>query len=149
MSSILQRLQRPKIELTVSDILKECRENTFEEFLHTLEEKSLLEDFLKLKVSDVIKLKQMSAVADEEVEDEADYKVKVLKVIQDIDMKVNKLGILSNDIKEQIGGNGQVLRKVLAVLKKENKVWSTGKTKGMKWVLYKHKDKVEAEFNKG
>lgn len=149
MSSILQRLQRPKIELTVSDILKECRENTFEEFLHTLEEKSLLEDFLKLKVSDVIKLKQMSAVADEEVEDEADYKVKVLKVIQDIDMKVNKLGILSNDIKEQIGGNGQVLRKVLAVLKEEKKVWSTGKTKGMKWVLYKHKDKVEAEFNKG
>lgn len=149
MSSILQRLQRPKIELTVSDILKECRENTFEEFLHALEEKSLLEDFLKLKVSDVIKLKQMSAVADEEVEDEADYKVKVLKVIQDIDMKVNKLGILSNDIKEQIGGNGQVLRKVLAVLKEEKKVWSTGKTKGMKWVLYKHKDKVEAEFNKG
>lgn len=149
MSSILQRLQRPKIELTVSDILKECRENTFEEFLHSLEEKSLLEDFLKLKVSDVIKLKQMSAVADEEVEDEADYKVKVLKVIQDIDMKVNKLGILSNDIKEQIGGNGQVLRKVLAVLKEEKKVWSTGKTKGMKWVLYKHKDKVEAEFNKG
>lgn len=43
----------------------------------------------------------MSAVADEEVEDEADYKVKVLKVIQDIDMKVNKLGILSNDIQEQ------------------------------------------------
>lgn len=149
MSSILQRLQRPKIELTVSDILKECRENTFEEFLHSLKEKSLLEDFLKLKVSDVIKLKQMSAVADEEVEDEADYKVKVLKVIQDIDMKVNKLGILSNDIKEQIGGNGQVLRKVLAVLKEEKKVWSTGKTKGMKWVLYKHKDKVEAEFNKG
>jgi putative ubiquitin-RnfH superfamily antitoxin RatB of RatAB toxin-antitoxin module len=149
MSSILQRLQRPKIELTVSDILKECRENTFEEFLHTLEEKSLLEDFLKLKVSDVIKLKQMAAVADEEVEDEAEYKEKVLKVIQDIDMKVNKLGILSNDIKEQIGGNGQVLRKVLAVLKEEKKVWSTGKTKGMKWVLYKHKDKVEAEFNKG
>jgi hypothetical protein len=149
MSSILQRLQGPKIELTVSDILKECRENTFEEFLFSLKEKSLLEDFLKLKVSSVIKLKQMSAVADEDVEDEDDYKEKVLKVIQDIDMKVNKLGILSNDIKEQIGGNGQTLRKVLAALKEEKKVWSTGKTKGMKWVLYKYKDKVEAEFTKG
>ncbi len=50
---------------------------------------------------------------------------------------------------EEIGGNGQTLRKVLASLKEERKVWSTGKTQGMRWVLYKHKDKVEALVMKG
>jgi hypothetical protein len=147
--SILEKLLKPKIELTVSDILKESRDKTFGEFLDSLKEKGQLENFLKLKVSDIIKLKQISAVADEEVEDEDDYKEKAFEVISNIDMKVNKLGITSNEIKEQIGGNGASLRKVLASLKDEKKVWSTGKTQGKKWVLYKYMSKVEAEYNKG
>lgn len=49
--------------------------------------------------------------------------------------------------KSKIGGNGQVLRKVLAVLKEE-KVWSTGKTKNEVGSV-QTQDKVEAEFNKG
>jgi hypothetical protein len=147
--SILDKLLKPKIELTISDILKECRDKTFEEFLSTLKDKDQLENFLKLKVGDIIKLKQISAVADEEVEDEDGYKEKAFEVISNIDMKANKLGITSNEIKEQIGGNGASLRKVLASLKDEKKVWSTGKTQGKKWVLYKYMSKVEAEYNKG
>ena len=147
--SILAKLIKPKIELTISDILKDSRDKTFEEFLHSLEEKGQLKNFLALKVSDIIKLKQISAVADEDVEDEEAYKEKALAVISEIDMKVNKLGITSNEIKEQIGGNGASLRKVLASLKDEKKVWSTGKTQGKKWVLYKYMAKVEAEYNKG
>ena len=147
--SILAKLIKPKIELTVSDILKDSRDKTFEEFLQSLEEKGQLKNFLALKVSDIIKLKQISAVADEDVEDEEAYKEKALAVISEIDMKVNKLGITSNEIKEQIGGNGASLRKVLASLKDEKKVWSTGKTQGKKWVLYKYMAKVEAEYNKG
>ena len=147
--SILEKLLKPKIELTVSDILKDSRDKTFEEFLHFLEEKGQLKNFLALKVGDIIKLKQISAVADEDVENEEEYKEKALAVISEIDMKVNKLGITSNEIKEQIGGNGASLRKVLASLKDEKKVWSTGKTQGKKWVLYKYMAKVEAEYNKG
>jgi len=147
--SILDKLLKPKIELTVSGILKDSKDKTFGEFLDSLKEKSQLENFLKLKVGDIIKLKQISAVADEEVENEDEYKDKAFEVISNIDIKVNKLGITSNEIKEQIGGNGASLRKVLAALKDEKKVWSTGKTQGKKWVLYKYMSKVEAEYNKG
>lgn len=147
--SLLEALQKPQIELIISDALKNARDRTFKEFLSELEAKNQLAFFLNLKVGNVIKLKQITAVVDEEVEDEDDYKEKVMNVISEIDIKTHKLGLLSNEIKEKVGGNSKVLRKVLASLKNERKIWSTGKTQGMRWVLYKFKDKVEAEFLKG
>ena len=63
-------------------------------------------------------------------------------------MKELKRGVSTSEMMEVIGGNAKTLRKLLDELKSENKVWATGKTQGMKWVLYKYKDKAEAEYLK-
>ncbi len=147
--SLLERLQKSQVEISISDALKEARDKTFDEFLKSLKENGNLEWFLKLKVSDVIQLKQIKHLVDEEVADEEDYKTKIIETLNEVNIKIHKRGISSAEIKEKIGGNGSTLRKVLSSLIKDKKIWSTGKTQGMKWVLYKDKDKAEIEHMRG
>lgn len=146
--NILDSLQKDKKEQTISEALKEAREKTFRELLEGLNEKNQLDWFLDTKIGDVITLSQLKKVVEEEVEDEEGFKVKILNHLKSIDMKEHKRGVSTSQMMEVIGGNAKTLRKLLDELKKENKVWFTGKTQGMKWVLYKYKDKAEAEYNK-
>lgn len=145
---LLDSLQKDKKELTISEALKEAREKTFRELLEDLNSKNQLDWFLDTKIGDVITLSQLKKVVEEEVEDEEDFKGKILNHLKTIDMKEFKRGVSSSEIKEVIGGNSQTLRKLLDALKADGKVWSTGKTQGMKWVLAKYKDKAEAEYLK-
>lgn len=146
--NILDSLQKDKKEQTISEALKEAREKTFRELLEGLNAKGQLDWFLDTKIGDVITLSQLKKVVEEEVEDEEGFKVKILNHLKSIDMKELKRGVSTSEMMEVIGGNAKTLRKLLDELKSENKVWATGKTQGMKWVLYKYKDKAEAEYLK-
>lgn len=146
--NILDSLQKDKKEQTISEALKEAREKTFRELLEGLNLKGQLDWFLDTKIGDVITLSQLKKVVEEEVEDEEGFKVKILNHLKSIDMKELKRGVSTSEMMEVIGGNAKTLRKLLDELKSENKVWATGKTQGMKWVLYKYKDKAEAEYLK-
>ncbi len=75
--SLLDKLQKPKKEFVISEALKEYRDKTFKEFLSALEDEKKLDWFLELKVGDVIQLKQIKLVANEDVGDEEDYKIKI------------------------------------------------------------------------
>lgn len=146
--NILDSLQKDKKEQTISEALKEAREKTFRELLEDLNTRKQLDWFLDTKIGDVITLSQLKKVVEEDVDDEDGFKIKILNHLKNIDMKESKRGISTSEMKEVIGGNSQVLRKLLDELKADSKVWSTGKTQGMKWVLYKYKDKAEAEYLK-
>lgn len=146
--NILDTLQRDKKEQTMSEALKEAREKTFRELLEDLNTKGQLDWFLDTKIGSIISLSQLKKVAEEAVEDEDAFKVKILNHLKSIDLKVHPRGVSTSEMKEVIGGNAQVLRKLLDELKAENKTWATGKTQGMKWVLYKYKDKAEAAYLK-
>jgi hypothetical protein len=59
-----------------------------------------------------------------------------------------KMGALSAEIIERLGGTGPQLRKILEQLRIDKKVASVGKTQGMRHALYKYKDAIEAEYLK-
>lgn len=147
-SVLLTKLQKPKQDEVISDLLVEFSEKTFQELLEHLESIGKLQWFADSKIGDLIKLPQLKKVEEKEVSDPEEYKKAVLDFLKDYGRGESKMGALSSEIITKISGTGLQLRKTLEQLRKEQKVASVGKTQGMRHALFKHKAAIEAEYLK-
>lgn len=147
-SVLLTKLQKPKQDEVISDLLVEFSEKTFQELLEHLESIGKLQWFADSKIGDLIKLPQLKKVEEKEVSDPEEYKKAVLDFLKDYGKGESKMGALSSEIIGKISGTGVQLRKTLEQLRKEQKVASVGKTQGMHHALFKYKAAIEAEYLK-
>lgn len=146
--SILTKLQKPKQDEVISDLLVEFSEKTFQELFEHLESIGKLQWFADSKIGDLIKLPQLKKVEEKEVSDPEEYKKAVLDFLKDYGKGESKMGALSAEIIAKISGTGVQLRKTLEQLRADKKVASVGKTQGMRHALFKYKDAIEAEYLK-
>lgn len=146
--SILDKLQKPKQDLVISELLVEFQDKTFQELLEHLEKLGKLQWFADSKISDIIKLPSLKKIEEVEVSDLEEYKKAVLAFLKEYGKGETKMGALSREILEKISGTGAQLRKVLGELRSDKKVHSIGKTRTMRHVLYKYKDAAEEEYLK-
>lgn len=149
-TDILTKLQKPKQDLVVSELLVEFQDKTFRELLEHLEQIEKLQWFADSKIGDIIKLPQLKKVEEKEVTDLEEYKKDILAFLKEYGKGESKMGALSREIIDSVGGTGVQLRKVLDELRssEHKKVASVGKTQGMRHALYKFKDAIEAEYLK-
>jgi len=149
-TDILAKLQKPKQNLVVSELLVEFQDKTFRELLEHLEKIEKLQWFADSKIGDIIKLPQLKKVEEKEVTDLEEYKKDILAFLKEYGKGESKMGALSREIIDSVGGTGVQLRKVLDELRssEHKKVASVGKTQGMRHALYKFKDAIEAEYLK-
>lgn len=148
--TILDKLQKPKQDEVITDLLVEFREKTFNELFQHLEKIGKLQWFADSKIGDIIKTPQLKKAEEKEVSDLEEYKKDVLAFLKEYGKGESKMGALSREIIEAVGGTGVQLRKVLDELRSPEikKVASVGKTQGMRHALYKYKDAIEAEYLK-
>jgi hypothetical protein len=148
--SILDKIQKPQQEEFITDLLIEYREKTFTDLFNHLETLGKLQWFADSKIGDLIKLPQLKKAEEKEVSDLEEYKKDVLAFLKEYGKGESKMGALSREIIESVGGTGVQLRKVLDELRSPEvkKVASVGKTQGMRHALYKFKDAIEAEYLK-
>ena len=149
-TDILSKLQKPKQDLVISELLVEFQDKTFRELLEHLEKIEKLQWFADSKIGDIIKLPQLKKVEEKEVTDLEEYKKDILAFLKEYGKGESKMGALSREIIDSVGGTGVQLRKVLDELRssEHKKVASVGKTQGMRHALYKYKDAIEAEYLK-
>ncbi len=149
-TDILSKLQKPKQDLVISELLVEFQDKTFRELLEHLEKIEKLQWFADSKIGDIIKLPQLKKVEEKEVTDLEEYKKDILAFLKEYGKGESKMGALSKEIIEALGGTGVQLRKVLDELRssEHKKIASVGKTQGMRHALYKYKDAIEAEYLK-
>lgn len=148
--TILDKLQKPKQDEVITDLLVEFREKTFNELFQHLEKIGKLQWFADSKIGDIIKTPQLKKAEEKEVSDLEEYKKDILAFLKEYGKGESKMGALSREIIEAVGGTGVQLRKVLDELRSPEikKVASVGKTQGMRHALYKYKDAIEAEYLK-
>jgi len=148
--SILTKLQKPKQDEVITDLLVEFREKTFNELFEHLESIGKLQWFADSKIGDLIKLPQLKKVEEKEFADPEEFKKAILAFLKEYGKGESKMGALSREIIEAVGGTGAQLRKALDELRsnEHKKVASVGKTQGMRHALYKYKDAIEAEYLK-
>jgi hypothetical protein len=146
--SILTKLQKPKQDEVITDLLVQFSDKTFAELFDYLDSIGKLQWFADSKISDLIKLPQLKKVEEKEVSDPEEYKKAILDFLKDYGKGETKMGALSAEIIEKLGGTGVQLRKVLEQLRKDKKVASVGKTQGMRHALHKYKEAIEAEYLK-
>lgn len=148
MINVLDLLQKPKEIETISNFLKENRDLTFREILEKLEKENRLIWFLDCKVSEIFSVKETKIVKQEDIDDVENYKLKVLELLEKTGLGKSKRGLSTKEIVFKIGGNTSHCRKILESLKRERKTWNTGKTQGMKWVLYNFKNEAVDNYLK-
>lgn len=148
--SILDKLQKPKQDLVISELLAEFRDKKFSELFEHLESIGKLQWFADSVIGDLIKLPQLKKVEEKEFADPEEFKKAILTFLKEYGKGESKMGALSREIIDAIGGTGAQLRKALDELRssEHKKVASVGKTQGMRHALYKYKDAIEAEYLK-
>lgn len=148
--SILDKLQKPKQDLVISELLAEFRDKKFSDLFEHLESIGKLQWFADSTIGDLIKLPQLKKVEEKEITDLEEYKKSILAFLKEYGRGESKMGALSKEIIEAVGGTGAQLRKILDELRssENKKVASVGKTQGMRHALYKFKDAIEAEYLK-
>lgn len=146
--SILDKLQKPKQEEFITELLIDFRSKTFSDLFTHLESIGKLQWFADSKIEDLISLPQLKKAEEKEVSDLEEYKKAILAFLKEYGKGESKMGALSREIIEAIGGTGVQLRKCLDELRssENKKVASVGKTQGMRHALYKYKDAIEAEY---
>jgi len=146
--NLLDILQKPEQKHSVSESLRINKDKTFRQYLEYLKENDLMDWFLNTKINEILKLKDIKNIEHKEVEDIEIYKDQLLLLLKEEGLSSNreKRGITSSEILENLGGNPIQLRKFLEELKKEKKIFSTGKTQGKRWVLWELKDVAEKNY---
>ena len=146
--SILDKLQKPKQEEFITELLIDFRSKTFSDLFTHLESIGKLQWFADSKIEDFISLPQLKKAEEKEVSDLEEYKKAILAFLKDYGKGESKMGALSSEIIAKISGTGVQLRKTLEQLRADRKVASVGKTQGMRHALFKYKDAIEAEYLK-
>lgn len=144
--SLIEELMKPKEIEEISKFIREHRDNSFGEIVEKLKEEGKLEWFYNCTPLELFSIKEYKTVKEEEIENLDDYKEAILKLLEKTGLGESKRGLSTKEIIMELGGTGAQCRRTLESLKSERKVNKTGKTQGMKWVLWEHFKKAEQNY---
>lgn len=142
----LAELHKPFEIDYISLLLRECKNKTFSEILEILKKENKEQWFFSLKPADLFKLRDYKHVETTVINDVEKYRQDVLDLLTRTELGESKRGLSTKEILGELKGTPSQCRSILESLKKENKIWKTGKTQGVRWVLYKYRDLAEKQY---
>lgn len=153
--SIFQQTAKAQLLLSLQTKILAASEMTLGEFLQKGlpdNEKNLL---LGFKIGEIFPQPEVEVKEEKKdvkthipTEAEGEYKEKVLKFLKDSGLGDSLRGFKTEDIVSACAGDTNVARKVLGELQKDRLVYSTGKTRGLRWVAKEFEKKAEANWLK-